>query len=85
MRRRFKGLVAIVIASAAIGGVLATPASADAPTAFRTTINCESTSGGTYSQTLVFPTPTWFHAQGRITHFNCVPGTLELAVEPLYN
>jgi hypothetical protein len=32
MRTRIKGLVAVVIASAAIGGALAAPASADPPT-----------------------------------------------------
>jgi hypothetical protein len=33
MRRRVRGLAAVAVASAAIGGVLASPASADAPLA----------------------------------------------------
>ena len=40
MRTRIRGLVAVVIASAAIGGSFAAPASADPPL-FQVTVSCE--------------------------------------------
>ena len=44
MRTRIKGLVAVVIASAAIGGVFAAPASADPPQ-FQAVATCEVEAG----------------------------------------
>jgi hypothetical protein len=88
MRRRVRGLAAVVIASAAIGGMLAAPAPAARPQ-FAVSAGCVVEGGGFVS----FATATTAgNAQLVIrslsqfltsTNSRCVPGTRQITIERL--
>ena len=80
MRTRIKALVAVVMATAAIGGVLAAPASAVVPLVL-VRVHCVSAETST-PITLTFPTLA--NGVGGVVGFarsTCVTGTLRLSVE----
>jgi hypothetical protein len=80
MRTRIKALVVVVMATAAMIGVLAAPASAVVPLVL-VRVQCVSTQTNT-PITLTFPTLA--HGIGEVVGFarsECVTGTLRLSVE----
>jgi hypothetical protein len=80
MRTRIKALVAVVMAMAAIGGVLAAPASAVVPLVF-VRVQCVSAETNT-PLTLTFPTLA--NGVGNVVGVArslCVQGTLRISVE----
>jgi hypothetical protein len=80
MRMRIKALVAVVMATAVIGGVLAAPASAVVPLVF-VRVQCVSAETNT-PLTLTFPTLA--NGVGNVVGIArslCVQGTLRISVE----
>ena len=86
MRTRIKGLVAVVIASAATGGALAAPASADPPR-FQAVASCQVEPGFI---SIGVTGPAGFAQRSAIAGLNlaleglgekCIPGTRETSVE----
>jgi hypothetical protein len=79
MRTRIKGLVAVVIASAAIGGALAAPASADPPI-LDATWTC-TVNGVPFGPAPLSGTPMQVHqALHLLRSVTCDQGTLEYTI-----
>jgi len=87
VRRRVRGLAAVVLAAAAIGGVFGAPASAEPPV-FEATVFCDVTAGGGLAVSEIARAGeaqrsaiAGFNAALKRENTKCVPGTRQLSVE----